>query len=126
MLRAVVGGDREVAKRPGGRVDGRLVMLVITRREGEEVVIGDPHNPIGVVRIASIKGDRVRVAFDFPRSIDVHRREVAEQILSGGNVVPEAGTAPIVVNGHPAINGHGNGVAPANGHPIPANGANGH
>jgi carbon storage regulator len=56
-------------------------MLVITRKEGEEVVIGDPRNPIGVVRIASIKGDRVRVAFDFPRNIDVHRREVAEQIV---------------------------------------------
>jgi len=56
-------------------------MLVITRREGEEVVIGDPGNPIGVVRIASIKGDRVRIAFDFPRSIDVHRREVANQII---------------------------------------------
>ena len=55
-------------------------MLVITRREGEEVVIGDPKNPIGVVRIAAIKGDRVRVAFDFPRQIDVHRREVADQI----------------------------------------------
>jgi carbon storage regulator len=55
-------------------------MLVITRREGEEVVIGDPGNPIGTVRIASIKGDRVRIAFDFPRSIDVHRREVANQI----------------------------------------------
>ncbi len=56
-------------------------MLVITRREGEEVVIGDPANPIGVVRIASIKGDRVRIAFDFPRAIDVHRREVANQII---------------------------------------------
>lgn len=59
-------------------------MLVITRREGEEVVVGDPKNPIGVVRIASIKGDRIRLAFDFPRSIDVHRREVAEQIASEG------------------------------------------
>lgn len=56
-------------------------MLVITRREGEEVVIGDPANPIGVVRIASIKGDRVRIAFDFPRNVDVHRREVADQIM---------------------------------------------
>ena len=54
-------------------------MLVITRREGEEVVIGDPENPIGVVRIASIKGDRVRIAFDFPRDVEVNRREVAEQ-----------------------------------------------
>ena len=29
-------------------------MLVITRREGEEVVIGDPKNPIGVVMVASV------------------------------------------------------------------------
>jgi carbon storage regulator CsrA len=68
-------------------------MLVITRREGEEVVIGDPRNPIGVVRIASIKGDRVRVAFDFPRQIDVHRREVADQILSGA-AEPAVAAAP--------------------------------
>ncbi|MFI4917276.1 MAG: carbon storage regulator [Phycisphaerales bacterium JB060] len=64
-------------------------MLVITRREGEEVVVGDPRNPLGIVRIASIKGDRIRLAFDFPRSIDVHRREVAEQIAA--EEVPEGG-----------------------------------
>jgi carbon storage regulator len=86
-------------------------MLVITRREGEEVVIGDPNNPIGVVRIASIKGDRVRVAFDFPRSIDVHRREVADQIAAGVPVghASDAGTAAptntqvvVVAEGSPA------------------------
>jgi len=57
-------------------------MLVITRREGEEVVVGDPSHPIGVIRIAGVKGDRVRLAFDFPREIDVHRREIADQILA--------------------------------------------
>ncbi len=57
-------------------------MLVITRREGEEVVIGDPSNPIGKVRVAGVKGDRVRLAFEFPREIEVHRREVAEQIVA--------------------------------------------
>lgn len=55
-------------------------MLVITRREGEEIVIGDPRKPIGVVRIASVRGERVRVAFDFPREVEIHRREVADQI----------------------------------------------
>ena len=59
-------------------------MLVITRREGEEVVIGNPASPLGVVRIATIKGDRVRLAFEFPREVDVHRREVADQIIAGG------------------------------------------
>jgi carbon storage regulator CsrA len=84
-------------------------MLVITRREGEEVVIGDPNNPIGVVRIASIKGDRVRIAFDFPRTIDVHRREVADQIIAG---LPEGS----LVNGHPIGGGHAADDVHANGH----------
>ncbi len=57
-------------------------MLVITRREGEEVVIGDPGRPLGIVRVAGVKGDRVRLAFEFPREVDVHRREVADRILA--------------------------------------------
>lgn len=55
-------------------------MLVITRRENEEVVIGDPADPIGKVRVSSIRGDRVRLAFDFPKHIQVHRAEVAAEI----------------------------------------------
>jgi len=62
-------------------------MLVITRREGEEIVIGDPRNPLGVVRIASVRGERVRVAFDFPREVEIHRREVADQIATDGHDV---------------------------------------
>jgi carbon storage regulator len=70
-------------------------MLVITRREGEEVVIGDPRNPIGVVRIASVKGERVRIAFDFPRDVEINRREIADQIVSQppeviGQIKPES------------------------------------
>jgi carbon storage regulator len=75
-------------------------MLVITRREGEEVVIGDPNAPLGVVRIASIKGDRVRIAFEFPREIDVHRREVAQQIIEG----VDSGHSPVVGKIRPAAN----------------------
>ena len=74
-------------------------MLVITRREGEEVVIGDPRNPIGVVRIASVKGDRVRMAFDFPRDVAVHRREVADQILNQPADRPESIEVVIHLNG---------------------------
>jgi len=77
-------------------------MLVITRREGEEIVIGNPASPLGIVRVAQIRGDRVRLALEFPREIDVHRREVAEQIVSnepgGANVAgvirPTADGAP--------------------------------
>ena len=74
-------------------------MLVITRREGEEVIIGNPAAPLGIVRIAAIKGDRVRLAFEFPREIRVDRREVSEQINAAnkeakpiaGQIRPAAG-----------------------------------
>ncbi|MFN5497000.1 MAG: carbon storage regulator [bacterium] len=79
-------------------------MLVITRREGEEVVIGDPSSPIGVVRIVAIKGDRVRVAFDFPRTVEVHRREVADQILSTNGNGAEA-TRDVIGSIRPATEG---------------------
>jgi carbon storage regulator len=73
-------------------------MLVITRREGEEVVIGDPKSPLGVVRIASVKGERVRIAFDFPREIQINRREIADQIANqppeiAGSIKPAAAAA---------------------------------
>ena len=54
-------------------------MLALTRRVGQEVVIGDPANPQGVVRVVEIRGDKVRLAFDFPRNTPINRRELAEQ-----------------------------------------------
>ena len=74
-------------------------MLVITRREGEEVVIGDPRNPLGVIRVANIKGDRVRIAFEFPREVDVHRREVADQIVSEGPAIAGKIGSKAIANG---------------------------
>ena len=58
-------------------------MLALTRRAGEEVVIGDPKNPLGVVRVVEVHGDKVRLAFDFPRDVQVNRRELADQKARG-------------------------------------------
>jgi carbon storage regulator len=54
-------------------------MLALTRRPGEEIVIGDPANPIGVIRVVEIHGDKVRLSFDFPREVKINRRELADQ-----------------------------------------------
>ena len=54
-------------------------MLALTRRVGEEVVIGDPSSPQGVIRVVSIQGDKVRLSFDFPHEIEINRKELAEQ-----------------------------------------------
>lgn len=47
-------------------------MLVLTRRVGEEIVIA------GEIRITvvSVRGDRVRIGIEAPRSICVERHEV--------------------------------------------------
>lgn len=54
-------------------------MLALTRRVGEEIVIGDPCQPMGVIRIVEIHGEKVRLSFDFPRELAINRRELAEQ-----------------------------------------------
>lgn len=54
-------------------------MLALTRRVGEEIVIGDPANPLGKIRVVDIHGDKVRLAFDFPKETEINRSELAEQ-----------------------------------------------
>ena len=51
-------------------------MLVLTRRPGESIMIGDDV----VVTIVDIRGDKVRLGIDAPQDIPVHRREVYEAI----------------------------------------------
>lgn len=54
-------------------------MLALTRRIGEEVVIGDPGEPLGMIRVVEIHGDKVRLSFDFPKEVKINRKELAEQ-----------------------------------------------
>ncbi len=53
-------------------------MLALTRRVGEEVVLGDPCSPMGTIRVVEIHGDKVRLSFDFPREVQINRKELAE------------------------------------------------
>lgn len=52
-------------------------MLVLTRRTGESIVIG---NDI-VVTVLEVRHDQVRIGIDAPRSVQVHREEVFNQVL---------------------------------------------
>lgn len=51
-------------------------MLVLTRKVGEKLVIG---NEI-VVEVLSISGDGVRLGINAPRETSIHRYEVFEEI----------------------------------------------
>jgi len=51
-------------------------MLIVTRRVGEAVMIGDG---VAVV-VLGIKGQQVRIGVRAPRETSVHRQEVYERI----------------------------------------------
>lgn len=51
-------------------------MLVLSRRLGESVVIGDDV----VVTVLEVRGDVVRLGVDAPRSVQVRRRELLEAV----------------------------------------------
>jgi carbon storage regulator len=51
-------------------------MLVLTRKAGESVMIGDDV----VVTVLETRGDVVRIGINAPRSIQVHREEVYQEL----------------------------------------------
>ena len=51
-------------------------MLVLSRKEGERVRIGDEIT----VTIVEIRGDKVRIGIEAPETVSVHRQEVYEKI----------------------------------------------
>lgn len=54
-------------------------MLVLTRRIGEEIVIGDLKNPLETIRVVDIRGDRVRLSFNFNAATEINRKELADE-----------------------------------------------
>jgi carbon storage regulator len=51
-------------------------MLVLTRRTGESVMVGDDI----VITVLDVRGDIVRVGIAAPRTVQVHREEVFQEL----------------------------------------------
>ena len=54
-------------------------MLILTRRVGESVVIGEDVT----VTVLGVKGNQVRIGINAPKHVAVHRDEIFERIKSG-------------------------------------------
>jgi len=53
-------------------------MLILTRKIGETVTIGD--NAETTITVLGIKGSQVRVGINAPKDISVHREEIYQKI----------------------------------------------
>jgi carbon storage regulator CsrA len=51
-------------------------MLILTRKVGESLVIGDDVSII----VLGVKGNQVRIGVDAPKSVSVHREEIYNKI----------------------------------------------
>lgn len=55
-------------------------MLILTRRVGETLVIGEPGPNQAKVTILGVKGNQVRVGVGADKNVPVHREEIYERI----------------------------------------------
>ncbi|MDC0357658.1 carbon storage regulator CsrA [Oligoflexia bacterium] len=61
-------------------------MLILTRKPGESVYIGDDVK----ITIVEIKGHQIRVGIDAPRELRIYREEIYLQILEENKQAAEA------------------------------------
>jgi carbon storage regulator len=57
-------------------------MLVLTRKEGEEVVIGDKIR----LTVVAIRGNRVRLGITAPPDVSIQREELCQKAEDYGNL----------------------------------------
>lgn len=56
-------------------------MLVLTRKVGQVITLGNPHSPEKAIeiKVVEVQGGDVKLGFEAPAEVPIHRREIWEQ-----------------------------------------------
>lgn len=65
-------------------------MLILTRRVGENIVVGDDI----VISVLEMRGDAVRIGIQAPRTVTVHREEVYRELQRANQAAARSGAVP--------------------------------
>ena len=60
-------------------------MLILTRRVGESLMIGDDVT----ITVLGVKGNQVRIGVKAPKEVAVHREEILDRIAESSNLEAE-------------------------------------
>jgi carbon storage regulator len=71
-------------------------MLILTRRVGETVMIGNDVT----ITVLGVKGNQVRVGINAPKNVAVHREEIYERIQREQEDAPDADAREPECNGN--------------------------
>jgi carbon storage regulator len=52
--------------------EGEVIMLILTRRIGETLIIGDDVN----ITVLGVKGNQIHLNINAPKDVSVHREEI--------------------------------------------------
>ena len=80
----------ELATSPWDQENKEKPMLVVSRKTGQEIVIGDSIR----VTVLSVRGTHVRLGFDAPVEVRIQRDELQRRNLGPTTLLPASDSGP--------------------------------
>lgn len=63
-------------------------MLVLNRKKGETIVIGDTIR----LTVIDVQGDQIKIGIDAPRNVSIYREEIYQEVLAANRQASQPGS----------------------------------
>jgi carbon storage regulator len=69
-------------------------MLVLSRKLGEKIIIGQDV----IIAVLDVKGDTVKLGVDAPRHVTIYREEIYQDVVDSNQIAQATAKVPQVLN----------------------------